>query len=99
MPTLRAQCRNQGSDQRVNGPLTEIGNVRRLSASIVICLTRNDDAIIRIRRYSLRGGNSMLGHLVFGRYGSENASDAHATRNQTGWVERLLNALLRRRAR
>ena len=39
----------------------------------------------------------MLGHLVFGRYGSEARDDNHATRGQTGWFERLLSAFRRRR--
>jgi hypothetical protein len=38
----------------------------------------------------------MLGHLVSGRYGAERSYDDHATRNQTGWFERLLVALRRR---
>jgi hypothetical protein len=40
----------------------------------------------------------MLGHLVFGRYGAEDSRETHATRGQTGWFERLLTALRRRRA-
>jgi hypothetical protein len=38
----------------------------------------------------------MLGHLVYSRYGAERGYDDHATRNQTGWFERLLIALRRR---
>jgi hypothetical protein len=40
----------------------------------------------------------MLGHLVFGRYGLEDPRESHATREQSSWVERLLNALRRRPA-
>ena len=39
----------------------------------------------------------MLGHLVYGRYGSESREDDHHTRGQTNWLERLLSALRRRR--
>lgn len=38
----------------------------------------------------------MLGHLVYGRYGSESRDDSHATRGQSNWLERLLAALRRR---
>ena len=44
-----------------------------------------------------KGVLSMLGHLVFGRYGAGGERDEHATRNQTRWMERLLSALRRRR--
>jgi hypothetical protein len=40
----------------------------------------------------------MLGHLVYGRYSAERFQDDHATRNHTGWFERLLVALRRRSA-
>ena len=39
----------------------------------------------------------MLGHLVFGRYGFDEGRESHATRMPSGWVERFLNALRRRR--
>jgi hypothetical protein len=48
-------------------------------------------------------GLSMLGHLVFGRYGSGNGEESHETheshvaRSNARWMERLLGALFRRR--
>jgi hypothetical protein len=39
----------------------------------------------------------MLGHLVYGRYSGE---DYHpAVRDRSGWIEKILHTLLRRRAR
>ena len=42
----------------------------------------------------------MLGHLVFGRYGSGNGEESHEThvaKTHARWMERLLGALFRRR--
>ncbi len=39
----------------------------------------------------------MLGHLVFGRYGTGSERDANAARGHARWMERLLGALLRRK--
>jgi hypothetical protein len=39
----------------------------------------------------------MLGHLVFGRYGSGSEAQAvHATPVPSGWMRRVLGALFRR---
>jgi len=42
---------------------------------------------------SFMGANTMMGHLVYGRYAAE--GETHAAR-RAGWLRRLLNALLRR---
>ncbi len=38
----------------------------------------------------------MMGHLVFGRYGSEGMVQHHASPPQSGWMSRMLSALFRR---
>ena len=39
----------------------------------------------------------MLGHLVFGRYGSAGERETHANRTPSHWMERMFSALFRRK--